>query len=222
MLIILPSRNRAQKIEEAITCWRETRDFADLLVCLDDDDPQLNDYKRHKDVIYDVGERIRLCPTVNRAIKDHPGYDYYGFIGDDHRFRTQGWDTQFRDVIEEHGGWGVAYGDDMLQGQKLATAAVLSANIVNTLGYMALPGTTHLFMDNFHMEIGQGIDRLFFIPHVVIEHMHYSVGKSESDDLYVEVNSDEMLSHDGMVFREWSQTKKAEDIAKLREVMNAS
>jgi hypothetical protein len=218
--MLLPSRSRAKKIEDCIDAWRATHKQSDLLVLLDDDDPELKQYKRHDDVMYDVGSRIRMCPTVNRAILDHPEYKYYGFIGDDHLFRTDGWDQKLISAIENKGnGWGIAYGNDLLQGARLATHCVMSKNILDVVGYMAIPGLTHLYMDDFWMNLGANIDRLFYEPEVIIEHMHFSIGKSEEDPIYTEVNSYDMNSHDKLVFDHWKNNDMLLDVYKVKEAM---
>lgn len=221
--MLLPSRGRSKKIEECIDAWRKTSKQSDLLVLLDDDDPELDEYIRYADVLYDVGARIKMCPTVNRAIQDHPEYKYYGFIGDDHIFRTDGWDKKMIKVIEDRGtGWGIVYGDDKLQGARLATHCVMSGNILDTLGYMAIPGLIHLYMDDFWMHIGANIDKLFYEPNIIIEHMHYSNGKSEEDAQYAEVNSSMVNMNDKMVFDYWKRNDMVTDVYKLREAINAS
>jgi len=219
LLMIVPSRGRPEKIEACIDAWLNTRENSDLLVCLDEDDPELNNYYHHRQVKYDVGERIRLCPTVNRAVKDHPGYKYYGFIGDDHLFRTIGWDTKMMDEIESHGGWGIAYGDDLLKGRSLATHCVMSANIPKALGYMAIPGLQHMYMDDFWMEIGNNLGILYYLPDVVVEHMHFSNGKSEKDEIYKESNDSSIPGDDFRVFEVWKESQMDTDLEKIRNAM---
>jgi len=229
ILMILPSRGRPLKVEDTLVSWQETSTGrSELFLCLDHDDPTWKDYdkslfgeKAHglPVVSYRIGPRLRVCPTVNKVVEEYPDYKYYGFLGDDHVFRTKGWEDLAINKIEENGGWGIVYGDDKFQGEKLATAAIMSANIPKTLGYMAIPGLTHLYMDNFWMEIGRGINRLFYIPEIVIEHMHFEAGKSPKDPQYAEVNSSEMYSHDGAIFGKWIDVQKAEDVRKLQQAM---
>ncbi len=222
ILIILPSRGRPEKIKETITSWKNTtKERSELLVCLDRDDPTVNNYRGHTGISYRVRERARVCPTVNNVVRENPSYKYYAFIGDDHIFRTENWEEIAISKIEGEGkGWGIVYGDDLFQRENLATAAIISANIPKTLGYLAIPETTHLYMDNFWMEIGRGIHRLFYIPEIVIEHMHFEAGKSPKDEQYAEVNSPEMYSHDGQIFSMWKDNQMQKDIEKLLKAMN--
>ncbi|NCV65265.1 MAG: hypothetical protein EBW16_03430 [Burkholderiaceae bacterium] len=47
---------------------------------------------------------------------------------------------------------------DLFQGQNLATAVMMSTNIIKALGFMAPPKLIHLYMDNFWMAIGNILD----------------------------------------------------------------
>lgn len=221
ILVILPSRGRPQKAKEAIESWRETQTgHSQILVCTDLDDPTAKDYPQYSDVNYRQAKRAYIGEILNQVVR-YESYDYYAFIGDDHRFRTKGWDELAIETIQKKGnGTGIVYGDDKLQGENLATAAIVSADIVKALGYMSLPGLRHLYIDNFWMEIGRGIERLFYVPEIVIEHMHFSIGKSVKDELYAQVNSPEMYSHDSQIFNEWKENYKQEDIERIKEAMN--
>ena len=58
-----------------------------------------------------------------------------GHVGDDHIFRTPGWDGIIEATLVEPG---VAYGDDLLQGATLPTAVFMSSIIPKTLDWYAL------------------------------------------------------------------------------------
>lgn len=217
--LILPTRGRPKKVEESIDGWRGYSTMTDLWVFLDDDDPEVEAYERHPDVNYVVWPRRRMCPTVNHAaVMLATQYRYLGFMGDDHVPRTPDWDAK---LAEACGEWGIAYGDDKLQGENLATHCVQTSNIVSTVGYMALPGTVHLYMDNFWMVLGSECGFLHYLPDVVVEHMHFVNGKSEQDDRYAEVNASSVYSHDGAVFNRWlTNGTAADDIAKIKAAMS--
>ena len=103
----------------------------------------------------------------------------------------------------------------MLQGKQLATAVMISSNIVEILGYMAPPKLIHLYMDNFWMSLGKALNCLTYVPEAVIEHMHYVAGKSEKDEQYAEVNSSEMYKKDQDTFVEYVKNDLKPDLEKL-------
>jgi hypothetical protein len=118
---------------------------------------------------------------------------HIGFMGDDHRIRTPGWDAE---LMKSAGPVGVAYADDLNDAVDLPTSVVLGANIVRRLGYMAPPALGHLYVDNFWRELGLSLGRLDYRPDVVIEHMHPTTGKAEWDAQYERVNSDAQFDRD--------------------------
>jgi hypothetical protein len=88
---------------------------------------------------------------------------HIGFMGDDHRVRTAGWDYV---LAAAAGPWGVAYGDDGIQHEALPTAVVMSADIVRVLGKMGPPTLYHMYIDNYWRALGEGIARLAHTPNV--------------------------------------------------------
>lgn len=222
MLVVVPSRGRPNNVRELIEAWLDTRTYATLQVVVDDDDETLEEYRSVLGeapswACLEVTPRKRLGPTLNEyAVMSAPLFDIIGFMGDDHRPRTPGWDQRFAAVIAQMGGTGIVYGNDLFQGPNLPTAVWMSARIVETLGYMVPPGIIHLFADDFWRDLGNGIGRLGYVHDVVIEHMHPQASKSEWDDVYVEVNSGAVWSADEATYRNYQATTLSSDIDKIR------
>ena len=146
--VLVPSRGRPDNIGQLIDSFSATRGrrTTELLVIIDDDDDKYNEYHEQWDYYYGNGvgallttERLRLGGTLNKFGPEMAKrYDVIGFMGDDHRPRTDGWDIRVVSACaDKHNA--VVYGNDLLQGQSLATAAFLDSNIVNALGYMVFP-----------------------------------------------------------------------------------
>ncbi|MFI6496897.1 hypothetical protein [Nonomuraea typhae] len=193
LLVIVPSRGRPHNIAELYVAWSETTcRHARLLVAVDDDDPALAEYEHVcglVDVELVVGPRLRLTGTLNKvAVERAPRHRALAFLGDDHRPRSVGWDCHLLEALERLG-TGIVYGNDLLQGEKMATAVAMTSNIVTALGYMAPPSMVHLCLDLVWVEWGRAINRLTYLPDTVIEHMHPDVGKAIRDAGYDEANS---------------------------------
>lgn len=230
MLVIVPSRGRPQNIRRLIDAWVETDAQATLLVAVDDDDAQLDNYKdamKHapndEQFQLHVGRRLRLAGTLNELAVDRAnrdgalGSDIIGFMGDDHCPRTFKWDLEI-DVVFTHYGLGVVYGNDLIQGPNLPTAVFMSAAIIKTLGYMVPPGLTHMYLDNTWKVWGEGMGRLHYLPHVIIEHMHPIAGKAEWDERYVEVNAGHQYASDEAAYKNYLASRVTFDLNKLREL----
>lgn len=219
MLVIVPTRNRPNNMVELINSWKETAQFAHLLFAVDDDDEFLDEYKRQFIAnavvgmeLY-VGPRLRLGGTLNAlSVKYTDEYSVIGFMGDDHRPRTVGWDNAVMEAFEAQGNTGFVYGNDLNWGEGLPTAVFISSRIIETLGFMVPKGMIHLYFDNFWLDFGRAMGKITYLPNVVIEHMHPSVGKAVQDAGYTEVNAPEMYDHDRTVYEKYQREQMPEDL----------
>lgn len=193
ILVIVPSRSqgngREKNIDRFIDAWKEhTEGLSDIVIALDPDDEHY--YNRRKEAIYFVNKvRERMIPTLNKCAnvfaKD---YEMVAFFGDDHLIKTN-WESEMYQANKECGVNGIFYGNDLLQGEKLATAVCLDSRIITSLGYFAPPMLIHLFADNFWMDLGKDLGTLRYFPHIIFEHLHPHISKTEMDSMYLESNS---------------------------------
>lgn len=210
LLVIVPSRGRPESVEPV------AKDFfgngtgkADLMFATDDDQPL---YPAYEGVQFTVGPRLRMCGTLNAvAVENADKYKYIGFMGDDHRTRTFGWDEKVIAALENHN---VVYGNDLIWGEGLPTAVFMRSEVIQKLGYMAPPALIHLYLDNFWLKLGQATS-IKYLDDVVIEHLHPSVGKANWTPEYQEVNDSELYRHDEAAFNDYMQTQFQADLDKL-------
>lgn len=111
-------------------------------------------------------------------------YSYaLGFMGDDHFPRTHGWDEKVISCLKEMGS-GFVYGNDKFQGEKIPTQIMMTSDIPLFLGFMTLPQLKHLYADNFWKDFGSNLNRIKYLPDVIIEHLHPAAGKAKHDEGY--------------------------------------
>lgn len=189
-LVIVPTRGRPYSALELWDAWQGTVTSHQpaLLFCVDDNDPALPAYQSLAET-YDwnlqVAPRLRIGPILNRvAVAQAGAYPWIGFMGDDHRPRTRGWDQAINYALTAPG---VAYGNDLIQGPLLPTAAFVHSDLINRLGYMVPPGLMHMYLDNFWLMLGEAT-HLHYLPELVFEHLHPIAGKAEWTEQYAEVN----------------------------------
>lgn len=211
LLVIIPSRSRPESVAAvADDFFGNGTGRAELMFATDDDQTPYPDDLR---VRFRRGPRLRMCGTLNAAaVEEAPWYKYIGFMGDDHRPRTQGWDQAVIEALEDHN---VVYGNDLLQGEKLPTAVFLRSEIVQKLGYMAPPALVHLYLDNFWLDLGQATS-IKYLPDVIIEHLHPFAGKAEWSESYQEVNDQALYDRDQAVYSMYKATQFAADLEKLK------
>jgi hypothetical protein len=228
LTVICPSRGRPHFAAEVQATFNETAADLDtkLWFIVDPDDATAAEYPN--DLVEPTVQTWRLAERayppgmlapLNVAAKMPEivgDSTVIGFIGDDHRFRTNSWDFIIEDFLENNPG--VAYADDLLKGQELPTQWFVSRPIVDVFG-MGLPILRHLYIDDYWRTLAAGAGCLFYMPEIVIEHMHPTVGKSEWDEGYRKNNDPELYGLDGSAFRAWRTHGYDDDVAKLREIV---
>ena len=204
LAILVPSRNRPQNIVDLMHCLEQTKTESDLLVIVDDDDVMMDGYLATNADIFVVEKNGKGMARPLNFVANHfkDKYRHFAFIGDDHRPRTEHWDLEFINNLDELE-TGIVYGDDLFQGKNLATQVGMSGDIVRALGGMTPPGLIHLYLDNFWMQLGRDLGALRFLPNVIIEHLHPVAGKAQWDEGYRAVNAEEVYSADGKAFQDY-------------------
>jgi hypothetical protein len=206
VLMIIPSRGRPQAALDAARSALETRGRTDteVMIAIDGDSERYGaayldnagapTWELQNATLRFQEEHRGMVATLNaEAVRVAKVFTHIGFMGDDHRILTPGWDTE---LAGSAGPVGIAYGDDLNMGAKLPTAVVMSSTIIRTLGYMAPPALDHLYVDDFWRELGARLGRLAYRDDIVIEHLHPTVGKSAWDEQYRRVNSYEQFARD--------------------------
>ncbi|MDX5563744.1 hypothetical protein PYK79_10815 [Streptomyces sp. ID05-04B] len=228
LLVIIPTRGRPQAVPELVQAWDDTGATADLLFAVDTDDPELAGYKAHAAALkadgrvrFTFGKRRRLVGTLNaQAVKAAKSYRFLAFLGDDHRPRhaAMPWDARIRECLS--GGPGIVYGNDLLQGEKMATAVAMTSDIVQTLGFMVPDCLVHLCADLVWLDWARGMGRITYLDDMIIEHLHPAAAKADMDQVYEECNSPEQVSADSAAYIDYRDNGGLEaDLAKLRTLV---
>lgn len=223
LLMIVPSRGRPHNIAELHDAWSDTTTgAAGLLVAADDDDPTLPDYREvcaACGIELTVGPRLRMVPTLNKvAVERAPRHFALGFMGDDHRPRTPGWDAAYLDALRDLG-TGYVYGDDLLAGERLPTQWAQTSDVVQALGAMVPAPVQHLWADNQIYDLGHTIGRIRYLPDVIVEHVHPLAGKAAEDDGYREVNAPKVFESDRRIYAHWYEHDMPAAVEKLRALI---
>ena len=224
LLILCPTRGRPAAAQEAYDSFILTAqlDSSEIMFLIDDDDPEIGGYEAHDYLHLTQPSPGNMVHALNAGALwaiENMEPKYIGFVGDDHRFRTPGWDIAFKGLLETRGG-GMVYGNDTVRVDgDIPTQIVMSASIIQTLGWMGLPTCTHLYIDNVWRVIGDECKALFYMPDIVIEHLHPAAGKVEWDDGHKRVNTSQMYEHDAAAFSEWLSSQAESDIRKVREAL---
>lgn len=184
MLLVVPSRERVKSLERLLKSFADTMVSCNVMVRLDEDDPCLNDYLELEypdNVKTVVGEQVKMAGAMREGLHNFRDEDCYGFMGDDTLPKTPRWDEELR---KSAGLWNVAYPDDLLKGRSLVTHPFIGGEFLRAVGFWALEGLTHLYTDMVWDYLGRTYGNLIYRNDVVVEHLHFSVGKSDFDKTY--------------------------------------
>lgn len=212
VVVIVATRGRPERFAELLGSVAEMSTL-DVRVAagVDDDDPTLPRYLELIDsspvpLSVHVGRRITMGHAVNRTcdiVVDDLRPRFLASLNDDHRPRTYGWDDLLVCAVRSLDGPGWAYGNDLIQGERLPTAWLQSVEVYDALGWMMYPACAHMYLDDVVREVGRAARRIAYVPEVIIEHLHPIAGKAEWDEGYARENSDLRYREDGAAYERW-------------------
>ncbi|HEV8725743.1 MAG TPA: hypothetical protein VGW77_34440 [Candidatus Binatia bacterium] len=193
--LLLPTRGRAALVRRLFdSLVQTTTDLRRLEVVLyiDEDDGESREISHPElSLIRIVGRPGETMGNMNRACYEASHGPYVMLINDDAVFRTVGWDTRvleaashFPDEIA------LLYGDDLDQGEAVPTFPIMSRTMCDVLGEICPRGYRNLHIESHLLDIFKqlarmGHDRIRYLHDVIVEHMHYVVGKAAVDATYI-------------------------------------
>ena len=224
LAIIVPSRGRPESVARLTRVCRDmsTTDYQ-LCWAFDDDDPTLDESKRAAAGGYIwTGPRDGLSGWTNKLWAELRGeFRYFASIGDDHIPRTPGWDAKLTGALEEHGG-GFAYcwNGHHQDIPNFPEMCVVSAPVLDALGWFAHPGMNHYCIDVVWMDLGLAAGCLYYLPDVELYHDHWMFPEAAAprDGTYW----DAMESGGGVdpaALEAWRADGMAADVAKVKAAL---
>lgn len=221
LVVIVPSRGRPHAAADLAAAFVETKATSRLVFAVDEDDPTRNQYLQALDAYPATTVHFGPAPSTMVKALNTVAALYVneafalGFMGDDHRPKTEAWDRLYLEALRELG-TGIVYGDDLLQGERIPTQVAMTADIVRALGFMAPPSLVHLAVDNWWKELGLGADCIRYMPEVVVEHMHPVAGKADWDEGHLRVNAQSMYARDLTEFARLRRDELPAAVEKVR------
>lgn len=189
-LIMVASRNRPRKLSEMLASFNATKlSSTEIAIYVADNDPCLEEYREIlKPYIHKIGKWITQGDVFNLFSSEFKNVEFYGTINDDHIYHTKEWDKSLTGAIASQGnGWGLACANDLLTDWnkfKHPGATIISGNIVRTLGYYTWPKFRWIGIDFAQGALFTKLNRLYYLPEVIVEHRHWLNSKAKKDDNY--------------------------------------
>ncbi len=230
--ILCPTRERvvlAQRYYESLVATAEFPEYIEVMFYVDKDDPQLREYEKYFlqleiagnegiAVGTSVGPAAGVSSAWNSLAEDSQG-DILLMGNDDLVAKTVGWDTALRSAADQYNDdiYCIFFDDGINHGRHNAFPAV-SRKWYNTLGYFAPAhiGFRFFYNDTWIFDLGKRIDRVHYIPEVLIEHQHFT--RTRIKDATTRRNRDDVggrfLQHDKSLF-EKRVSEREQDAKKL-------
>ena len=217
LLVMVPTRGRPEQCGRLLESFRETTDRADIAFILDPDQEDLYAGVEWGDAAHGVlAPRGTLREKLNQtadAFAD--SYDALMWTGDDHVFKTPGWDRLMLAALEDMGGHGWVF-PDTVRRRDVPEIWMCDTALVRHLGWFFPPAVNQYYADNIIGEAGKRAGLIRFCPEAVIEHLHYSVDPDmEHDATYAEAENAHGQA-DLKAFNQWRADHLSIEVAILR------
>ncbi len=181
---LLPSRGRPASIPRFFKAWQDTEASTPGILCLDEDDAA-----KYEGVQVPENWRVSIKPRYSSLGENTNAYfwaqrmePWYGLLADDAVPVTKHWDLR---LIEAAGKDGIACcWDGINNGTGLGSSPCIGGDLVRSLGWIIYPGLERIYGDNILFEIAEKRNALRYLSDVVVEHWHFSTGKSPMDETY--------------------------------------
>lgn len=223
LLTAVPTRNRVENALGLLHTWYDmsTDEDSGLLFVVGTEDPRLKEYQEripenHLLVFPERGIVKAMNYVVSCGYIEE--YEAIGFMGDDHRPRTIGWDRAYLTALRESGA-GFVYGNDLLMGEKIPTQVAISSTIIDALGHFGNPRFTHLNVDVSWKDLAVAVGRCWYLEDVIVEHMHPAAGKAKDDEGYNWANSTVMVNLDGRAYKDWKRHDFKDEVRRIKAVL---
>jgi hypothetical protein len=200
--LFCPSRGRPQAAKELMRTFEETKTSPDteLVFCIDKDDPTRKDYPTSLILGEPTGDPTG--PSNHAALASSA--PIIGWVGDDSRFETKGWDAMVIAALRTPGFCWTWDGHET----PWPSTVFISREIVQALGYLILPTMKRGYFDTVWIALAgvTGTDRILY--DVMIRH----------DNTVHEAPDPQIIAADHLAYIDWFKNQYDADAKKVRSV----
>lgn len=184
--LLIPTRKRHERLAILLNNIKTSCEFPDkveTIFYVDEDDTETIGELQTLGANYHINraDSIVLFSDMWNKILYKSSGDILFTGGDDIEFKTFGWDTQIRNIFDNHSDKILLIGtEDGIQHGNLAVHPFVHKNWVNTLGYILPPYFKYWYADNWLTDVARTINRYMYLPNIVIQHVHGITGHDET------------------------------------------
>jgi hypothetical protein len=223
-IVMLGSRGRPELAQKCLESFKAKSHISDFLLIIDEDEQDL--YPRIEGVttvVMPASYGTTWCAKTNYFVEKqlYKGYFTFSWVDDDCVVETDGWDLLLSLPLKVKG-YGVAWGNDGIQHGRVPTKGTATTNLLDIFGFFSIPGTIHLYVDDFWKRIGEELNSAHYAPNVMIPHYHWVNKKAEVDKTYEISMAQETWEHDRRVFMDYTSGDFHDVIAEAKKILKIS
>ena len=237
--LLCPTRGRpenALRLAKSLLDTTADPERIELLFYIDDDDKNEGQYlelldkwlKEKNDPFakceVTIGPAISISESWNTIAARAKG-DLLIMANDDQVYKTNAWDHRLdEEVMQYSDGVFCMWFEDGINGSGHCAFPIVSRVWYQTLGYFTPGIFKFIYNDTWLMELGKRCDRLHFISDIFVEHLHFTVNKSELDETYQRHRDprDNHVEYDKALFEKTEGMRTADANKLLTVIQNYS
>jgi hypothetical protein len=223
LLVIVPTRGRKENCERLLASFNDTAsEGTDILFILDDDDEDTYADMAWGDALHAVlAPRGTLQEKLNQAADSvAASYGALMWTGDDHEFKSGGWDTAMLDVLADLGGDGWVF-PHTVRRQDVPEIWLASAGLTAELGWFFPPFLSQYYGDNTIAELGKRSGLIRYCPQAEIPHLHHSCTPGVEHDVTYREAEEAHGAADLQAYQQWRADQMPFDVARIRRRFNS-
>ena len=218
--ICCPSRGRpdlAKRMEQSAYDTAKWPDKIKVKFYLNDDDPTLDQYKKHNLRDVEIGpDRSTVMSWNVLAESEHS--KMYKMVGDDAEFITPAWDLIFLDQLLQHpdGIFAIGTATGKKHGMEHQTCPhpTIARQWRDALGYFWPPQFHHWCLDSYTKDLAVAVDRYIFLEDVMIK-----VKKITQDSTAKRIRTSSIQLRDEWLYNKTKECFFPDDVKRLRKAM---
>lgn len=199
LLIKFPTRSRPEKFFSVLDKYYNLLDELSntrFIISCDTDDLTMNceivinKFKEYKNLEFYFSENKNKIEAINANMHDDD-YDIILLASDDMIPQEKGYDTIIKQSFKKFfpDTDGVLWFNDGYQGSRLNTLCILGKKYYNRFGYIYNPSYVSLWCDTEFTDVSKILNKVKYIPHVIIKHEHPVWLGEKWDELQVKNDS---------------------------------
>lgn len=187
---LLSTRGRPQACQEVLDACEATGMTSPGLVYVDEDRGEYDTLRLPGNwTIHREPEWGSIAASMHFCLEQYPDASQYGWLADDNIPQTQGWDVELEKAAGE---WCISCARDLwvselnwlhpTGGPCFTSGLCWGGELIRSVGWWSLPGIRQGGIDGAWNDLAGLCGLTRYLPHVVIEHLTWKLGKRELDE----------------------------------------